>query len=55
MMVRQQPILSRQGIPGRKHDATDFELMRKGGYILSEANGAADVILIATGSEVDLF
>ncbi len=47
-------ILSRQGIPGRKHDATDFELMRKGGYILSEANGAADVILIATGSEVDL-
>ncbi len=47
-------VLSRQGIPGRKHDAKDFELMRKGAYVLSEANGSADVILIATGSEVDL-
>ncbi|EMR12430.1 transketolase [Methylophaga lonarensis MPL] len=47
-------VLSRQGIPGRKHDASDFEVMRKGAYILSEANGNADVILIATGSEVDL-
>lgn len=47
-------VLSRQGIPGRKHDAKDFELMRKGAYVLSEANGTADVILIATGSEVDL-
>ena len=28
--------------------------MRKGAYILSEAKGSADVILIATGSEVDL-
>lgn len=47
-------VLSRQGIPGRKHDSADFEGMRKGGYVLSEANGNADVILIATGSEVDL-
>jgi transketolase len=47
-------ILSRQGIPGRKHEAADFDAMRKGAYVLSEANGAADVILIATGSEVDL-
>ncbi|AFI83408.1 transketolase [Methylophaga nitratireducenticrescens] len=48
-------VLSRQGIPGRKHDAADFEGMRKGAYILSEAKGGkADVILIATGSEVDL-
>jgi transketolase len=47
-------VLSRQGIPGRKHDVADFEAMRKGAYILSEANGSADVILIATGSEVDL-
>ncbi len=47
-------VLSRQGIPGRKHDVADFEGMRKGAYVLSEANGTTDVILIATGSEVDL-
>ncbi|WP_417535448.1 transketolase [Methylophaga sp.] len=48
-------VLSRQGIPGRKHDTADFEGIRKGAYVLSEAEGgAADVIIIATGSEVDL-
>ncbi len=48
-------VLSRQGIPGRKHDAADFAAIRKGAYVLSEAEGGkADVILIATGSEVDL-
>ncbi|MFW5426189.1 MAG: transketolase [Methylophagaceae bacterium] len=47
-------ILSRQGIPGRNHDSADFDAMRKGAYVLVEAKGAADVILIATGSEVDL-
>lgn len=48
-------VLSRQGIPGRKHEASDFDAIRKGGYVLSEAKGGkADVILIATGSEVDL-
>ncbi len=47
-------ILSRQGIPGRSHDAADFDAMRKGAYVLVEAKGAADVILIGTGSEVDL-
>lgn len=47
-------VLSRQGIPGRSHDTADFAAMRKGAYVLSESNGAADVIIIATGSEVDL-
>jgi len=47
-------VLSRQGIPGRKHDVADFAAMRKGAYVLSEAKGDAQVILIATGSEVDL-
>lgn len=48
-------VLSRQGIPGRKHDTTAFEAIRKGAYVLTEAEGGkADVILIATGSEVDL-
>lgn len=48
-------VLSRQGVPGRTHDAADFEAIRKGGYVISEADGGnADVILIATGSELDL-
>jgi transketolase len=47
-------VLSRQGIPGRKHDVADFSAMRKGAYVLSEAKGDTQVILIATGSEVDL-
>ncbi len=47
-------VLTRQSIAGRKHDIADFDGIRKGAYILSEANGVADVILIATGSEVDL-
>lgn len=48
-------VLSRQGIPGRKHETSDFDAIRKGAYVLSEAKGGkADVILIATGSEVDL-
>ena len=47
-------VLSRQGVPGRTHDAADFDGIRKGGYVLSEADGTANVILIATGSEVEL-
>ncbi|EEF79950.1 transketolase [Methylophaga thiooxydans DMS010] len=48
-------VFSRQGIPGIKHDVADFDAIRKGAYVLSEAEGgAADVIIIATGSEVDL-
>lgn len=48
-------VFSRQGIPGLKHDAADFDAIRKGAYVLSEAEGgAADVVIIATGSEVDL-
>ncbi|WP_221897691.1 transketolase [Bathymodiolus japonicus methanotrophic gill symbiont] len=47
-------VLSRQGIPGRNHDAADFAAIRKGGYVLSEAKGDAAVIIIGTGSELDL-
>ena len=47
-------VLSRQGIPGCSHDAADFDAIRKGAYVLSDANGSADVIIIATGSEVDI-
>ena len=48
-------VFSRQGVPGRTHDTADFEAIRKGGYVISDAEGGnADVILIATGSELDL-
>jgi transketolase len=47
-------VLSRQGtsfIPRTDEQISDI---RKGGYILSDAEGKADIILIATGSEVGL-
>ncbi|MDT8311375.1 MAG: transketolase [Methylophaga sp.] len=48
-------VFSRQGLKGFKHDASQFAAIRKGAYVYSEADGGkADVILIATGSEVDL-
>lgn len=48
-------IFSRQNLPFQERDATTIKLIDKGGYILSEAeNGKPKVILIATGSEVDL-
>ena len=47
-------VLSRQNLPGIKHDAKDFDLIRKGGYVFSDAEGKADVIIIANGSELDL-
>lgn len=43
--------LSRQGLPTL--EATSFEAMR-GGYVIKAADGAPDVILIASGSEVEL-
>lgn len=50
-------ILTRQGVPVL--DGTDAEGVARGGYVLSDAGGLqpgeeADVILIATGSEVQL-
>ncbi|WP_029147237.1 transketolase [Methylophilus sp. 5] len=47
-------VLSRQAVPGIKHDSKDFELIRKGGYVFSDVAGKADVIIIANGSELDL-
>ncbi|HTY99601.1 MAG TPA: transketolase [Rhodocyclaceae bacterium] len=46
--------LSRQNLPFVPRDAAAIENIRRGGYILSEAKGAAKAVLIATGSEVDL-
>jgi transketolase len=47
-------VLSRQAVPGIKHDAKDFDLIRKGGYVFSDCEGKADVIIIANGSELTL-
>ena len=46
-------VLSRQNVAGMKHDAAQFALMRKGGYVLSDVAGA-QVIIIANGSELEL-
>ncbi len=47
-------VLSRQGLPFIERTNEQIATIRKGAYVISEANGSADVILIATGSEVDL-
>ena len=47
-------VLSRQGTAFNARSATQISNIRKGGYVLSDVDGKADVILIATGSEVDL-
>ncbi len=47
-------VLSRQAIPAIAHDEAQIVAMRKGAYIIAEASSKADVVLIATGSEVAL-
>jgi transketolase len=48
-------LLSRQGLPAQMCSATRTEGIARGGYILADTDGAIpDLILIATGSEVEL-
>ncbi len=48
-------LFSRQNLAFQKRDAAQIANIRKGAYVLSEAaNGKAQVIIIATGSEVGL-
>jgi transketolase len=48
-------VLSRQNVGFNSRTSEQIEGIKKGGYTLIEANGGkADVILIATGSELDL-
>ncbi len=47
-------ILSRQNLPYVKRTDAQVEAIRKGGYVLSDCDGAPKVVLIATGSEVEL-
>lgn len=47
-------VLSRQALPFIARTDAQIADIRKGAYVISEANGTAQIILIATGSEVDL-
>jgi len=47
-------IFSRQGLPAMARTPAQVENIEKGGYVLQDCEGTADVILIATGSEVAL-
>ena len=47
-------LFSRQGLPHQFRNETQLADIAKGGYILRPANGEAQAVLIATGSEVSL-
>jgi len=47
-------VLSRQGMGFHTRTAEQIANIKKGGYVLSDCDGDAQVIIIATGSEVDL-
>ncbi len=47
-------ILSRQNLPFIQRSEAQIADIRKGGYVLSDCEGTAKVVLIATGSEIEL-
>jgi transketolase len=47
-------VLSRQNTSFSARDDAQIAAIRKGGYVLSDVSGTADLIIIATGSELDL-
>lgn len=47
-------LLSRQTLPHQARDRAAIDNIQRGGYILQDCKGTADVIIIATGSEVAL-
>ncbi len=47
-------IFSRQGLPALARTAQQVEDINKGGYVLRDSVGTPEIILIATGSEVEL-
>jgi transketolase len=46
--------LTRQALPAQPRDAAQIANVRRGGYVLKDCTGTAEIILIATGSEVAL-
>jgi len=47
-------VLSRQNLPHSERNATQLANVRRGGYVLRDCEGAAQLALLATGSEVEL-
>jgi len=47
-------IFTRQGLPHQPRSDDQIKAIARGGYVLREADGAADALIIATGSEVGL-
>ncbi|MGF6148124.1 Transketolase 1 [Kingella potus] len=47
-------IFSRQNLPFVPRSAAQLENIKRGGYVVSEAEGEAKAVIIATGSEVEL-
>ncbi len=47
-------VLTRQGVPHQPRDIGQMRAIRRGGYVLREADGRPDALIIATGSEVGL-
>lgn len=47
-------VLSRQALPHQARDAAQLENIARGGYILKDCEGQPEVVIIATGSEVDI-
>lgn len=47
-------VFSRQGMPQQQRDEQQLHDISKGGYVLKDSSGTPELILIATGSEVDI-
>ncbi|MDF1614650.1 transketolase [Desulfurivibrio dismutans] len=47
-------LLSRQGLPHQQRDAAQSAAIARGGYVLRDCDGTPELILLATGSEVEL-
>ena len=47
-------IFSRQGLPHQVRTSEQIKNIEKGGYVLKDSDSAAELIIIATGSEVEL-
>ncbi|MBT8088195.1 MAG: transketolase [Gammaproteobacteria bacterium] len=47
-------VLTRQGVSHQQRGAQQIADAARGGYVLRDCDGAPDILLIATGSEVDL-
>jgi len=47
-------VFSRQGLPHQPRSAEQIAAIEKGGYVLKDCDGEPEIILIATGSEVEV-